>query len=67
MGTAKKIAIGVGLAGGALLAAYLLTGNRKEKTKGFLVKAGKKIKNSVVRNTTKATNQAGAEQDAYYI
>ena len=44
MGTTKKIAIGLGLAGGALLAAYLLTGNRKEKTKEFLAKTGKKLK-----------------------
>ena len=44
MSTARKIAIGLGLAGGALLAAYLLTGNRKEKTKEFLSKTGKKLK-----------------------
>ncbi len=44
MSTTRKIAIGLGLAGGALLAAYLLTGDRKKKTKEFLTKTGKKIK-----------------------
>jgi multisubunit Na+/H+ antiporter MnhC subunit len=45
MSTTSKIAIGLGLAGGALLAAYLLTGDRKKKTKSFLTKTGKKLKN----------------------
>ena len=44
MSTTRKIAIGLGLAGGALLAAYLLTGDRKQKTKDFLSKTGKKLK-----------------------
>ena len=44
MSTTRKIAIGLGLAGGALLAAYLLTGDRKKKTKDFLTKTGKKLK-----------------------
>lgn len=47
MSTTRKIAIGLGLAGGALLAAYLLTGDRKQKTKDFLTKAGKKIKDTL--------------------
>jgi hypothetical protein len=35
---AKKVAIGLGIAGGALLAAWLLTGDRKKKTKEFVVR-----------------------------
>lgn len=35
--------IGVGLASGALLAAWLLTGTRKEKTKAIVSKGAKKI------------------------
>lgn len=35
--------IGVGLASGALLATWLLTGSRKEKTKAFVAKGAKKI------------------------
>lgn len=43
MSTTRKIMIGVGLASGALLAAWLLTGSRKEKTKAFVAKGAKKI------------------------
>lgn len=43
MRTTSKIAIGLGLAGSALLAAYLLTGNRKKKTQNFISKTGKKL------------------------
>jgi hypothetical protein len=47
MSTTRKIAISLGLAGGALLAAYLLTGDRKQRTKDFLVKTGKKVKDAM--------------------
>ena len=38
MSNTKKIAIGLGIAGGALLATWLLTGDRRQKTKNFIVK-----------------------------
>jgi len=41
---AKKVAIGLGLAGGALLAAWLLTGDRRKKTKDFVVRRTKNLK-----------------------
>jgi hypothetical protein len=44
MNTSKKIAIGLGVAGGALLAAWLLTGERKKKTKDFVSKAASDLK-----------------------
>jgi hypothetical protein len=44
MNTSKKVAIGLGVAGGALLAAWLLTGDRKKKTKDFVSKAANDIK-----------------------
>ncbi len=44
MNTSKKVAIGLGVAGGALLAAWLLTGDRKKKTKDFVSKATNDIK-----------------------
>ena len=47
MRTSSKIAIGIGLAGTALLAAYLLTGNRKKKTQDFITKTGKKLKEAL--------------------
>ncbi len=38
MKTASKIALGISVASGALLAAWLLTGDRKQKTKDFIAK-----------------------------
>ena len=47
MRTTSKIVLGVGLASGALLAAWLLTGTRKEKTKKLLTKGTARIKESL--------------------
>lgn len=47
MTTSKKIMIGLGVAGGALLAAWLLTGDRKQKTKDFVSKKAEDIKQSL--------------------
>ena len=58
MGTTRKIAIGLGLAGGALLAAWLLTGDRKKKTKDFLVKKAQGIKETL------KTREDSMEEDA---
>ena len=44
MSTTRKIAIGLGVAGGALLAAWLLTGDRKKKTKDFVAKRANDLK-----------------------
>ncbi|HEY0741745.1 MAG TPA: hypothetical protein VGD40_09790 [Chryseosolibacter sp.] len=47
MSTTSKIVIGVGLASSALLAAWLLTGTRKEKTKRFISKGTERIKQTI--------------------
>ena len=47
MSNTKKIAIGLGIAGGALLAAWLLTGDRRKKTKDFIVKKANDLKQSM--------------------
>ena len=47
MNTTRKIVIGLGLAGGALLAAWLLTGERKKKTKDFVVRRAQNIKQAI--------------------
>jgi len=47
MTTTKKIMIGLGVAGGALLAAWLLTGDRKKKTKDFVSKKAEDLKQSL--------------------
>jgi len=44
---AKKVAIGLGIAGGALLAAWLLTGERKKKTKDFVVRKTQDLKQAM--------------------
>lgn len=44
---AKKVVIGLGIAGGALLAAWLLTGDRKEKTKKFVVRKTEDLKQAM--------------------
>ena len=61
MSTSGKIAI-VGIASSALLAAWLLTGNRKEKTKVFVAKTASSFKGAL--KTDKVT---AAEGEAYYI
>jgi 3-polyprenyl-4-hydroxybenzoate decarboxylase len=54
MNTTKKIVIGVGLASGALLATWLLTGSRKQKTKEFVSKRAEDLRKAFKsdRNTT---------------
>jgi multisubunit Na+/H+ antiporter MnhC subunit len=47
MSTTRKIVIGLGIAGGAALAAWLLTGSRKQKTKEFIAKGAQTLKNSL--------------------
>jgi gas vesicle protein len=47
MTTTKKIIIGLGVAGGALLAAWLLTGDRGKKTKEFVAKKAEDLKQSL--------------------
>jgi len=50
MSNTKKIAIGLGIAGGALLAAWLLTGDRRKKTKDFIVKKANDLKQSIKKD-----------------
>ena len=50
MNTTRKIVIGLGLAGGALLAAWLLTGERKKKTKDFVVRRAQNIKQAIKKD-----------------
>jgi hypothetical protein len=61
--TTKKIAIGLGVAGGALLAAWLLTGDRKKKTKDFVAKRANDLKKAFGA----AKKEADSDQDVHYI
>jgi hypothetical protein len=62
MSTTRKIAIGLGVASGALLAAWLLTGDRKKKTKDFVTKKAQAIKRTFVKNTDSAE-----DSDVHYV
>jgi len=62
MSTTRKIAIGLGLAGGALLAAWLLTGDRKKKTKDFIVKKAQDLKQTLKKNDDKLD-----DTDVHYV
>jgi hypothetical protein len=62
MKTASKIALGISVASGALLAAWLLTGDRKVKTKEFIAKKATSLKSSL-----KNDNRHFDDSDAYYI
>jgi len=62
MSTGGKIAISVGIASSALLAAWLLTGNRKEKTKDFVSRTSENLK-----SVRKSEKPAFDERDYFYI
>jgi hypothetical protein len=62
MSSTGKIAIGLSLASGALLTAYLLSGNRKAKTKKFISKGTEKLK-----TTLKTTEKVFDDSEVYYI
>lgn len=63
MSNTKKIAIGLGIAGGALLAAWLLTGDRRKKTKDFIVKKANDLKQTI----KKEDNQTFDDSDIHYV
>lgn len=56
--------IGVGLASGALLAAWLLTGSRKEKTKAFVSKGARKLTRSLKPETKESVYE---DSDVHYV
>jgi hypothetical protein len=62
MGTTKKIAIGLGLAGGALFTAWLLSGSRGKKTRDFLVKKAQDLKQRLRKE-----DDAGEGADVHYL
>jgi len=62
MSTSGKIVISVGIASSALLAAWLLTGDRKEKTKEFVAKKAEGFK-----SVLKSEKFAADDQEVYYI
>ena len=66
MNTSKKIAIGLGVAGAALLTAWLLTGDRKKKTKDFVSKAANDLK-KVFKDGNEESNKVKDDSDIHYV
>ena len=62
MNTTRKIAIGLGIAGGALLAAWLLTGDRKKKTKDFFVRKAQDLKQTLNKGKAQVD-----DSDVHYV
>ena len=65
MNTTKKIAIGLGIAGGAILATWLFTGDRKKKTKDFIAKKTQDLKGTL-KDTLKKDTQP-VDDDIHYV
>ncbi|RAV97670.1 hypothetical protein [Pseudochryseolinea flava] len=61
MSKATKIAIGLSIASGALLTAWLLSGSRKEKTKAFIAKKASSLKKP------KVESKPFDDSEAHYI
>lgn len=62
MSNTRKIMIGVGLASGALLATWLLTGSRKQKTKEFVSKKAQDLKKAF-----NADKNSIDDEEAHYV
>lgn len=65
MRTSKKIMIGLGVAGGALLAAWLLSGDRGKKTKEFVAKKAEDLKQSLKKE--KKVKVESEDSDVHYV
>ena len=63
MSTTRKVAIGIGIAGGALLAAWLLTGDRRNKTKAFISRSANDLKKTFKKKDISATD----DTDVHYV
>ena len=58
----KKIVLGLGIAGGALLAYWLLSGDRRQKTREFVAKGAETLKKAFQKVTEKQE-----ETDNHYV
>jgi hypothetical protein len=63
MNTTSKIAIGLGLASSALLATWLLTGERKQKTTKFINRNAKALQ----RTVQKKEQQVFDDSEVHYV
>ncbi len=61
MSTTRKIWIGVGLASGALLATWLLTGSRRQKTKKMVRQGARSLNLSLRKPEVKKVEESEAD------
>ena len=62
MNTTRKIVFGLGIASGALLTAWLVTGDRGQKTKNYIVRRARNLK-----DTTKAGEKIFDDSEIHYV
>ena len=62
MTTSGKIALSLGVASSALLAAWLFSGDRKDRTRDFVAKRA-----SSLRNALRSGKNVVDDQSAYYL
>lgn len=62
MKNTSKIAIGLGLVSSAFLATWLVTGDRKNKTREFIVKKANEVKRSIQKEV-----ESFDDSEALYI
>ena len=65
MSTGGKLVLTVGIASSALLAAWLLTGGRKVKTKKFVVKRAENLKDAL--GAMKVERAVLEEDQVFYV
>ena len=53
----KKLVLGLGIASGALLAAYLITGDRGHRTKNYFVRRVRSIKETIDQDSKKKVDE----------
>ncbi|MFO7258693.1 MAG: hypothetical protein DIU61_013405 [Bacteroidota bacterium] len=65
MNTTQKLAVGFGIASGALLTALLMSGRRGSKAKSYLVRGARTLRNRVRGEVTRAS--VVDEPEVHYI
>lgn len=65
MNTTQKLAVGFGIASGALLTALLMSGSRGKKTRNYLVKSARTLRNKAKGQAARAA--VVDEPEVHYI
>ncbi|HEY8512046.1 MAG TPA: YtxH domain-containing protein [Cyclobacteriaceae bacterium] len=65
MNTTQKLAVGFGIASGALLTALLISGSRGRKTRSYLVRSARTLRNRVRGEVSRAS--VVDEPEVHYI